>query len=59
MTRRADVVLARFPYARGQGYKVRPAVVIQSDRLNQQIQNTLLAMITDNTRLVGREPTQF
>jgi mRNA-degrading endonuclease toxin of MazEF toxin-antitoxin module len=59
MTRRADVVIARFPYAGGQGYKIRPAVVVQCDRLNQQIQNTLLAMITGNTRLVGREPTQF
>jgi mRNA-degrading endonuclease toxin of MazEF toxin-antitoxin module len=59
VTKRADAVIARFPYAGGQGYKVRPAVVIQCDRLNQQIQNTLLAMITGNTRLVGREPTQF
>jgi mRNA-degrading endonuclease toxin of MazEF toxin-antitoxin module len=59
MIRRADVVIARFPYAGGQGHKVRPAMVIQCDRLNQQIQNTLLAMITGNTRLVGREPTQF
>jgi len=59
VTRRTDVVIARFPYAGGRGYKVRPAVVIQCDRLNQQIQNTLLAMITGNTRLVRSEPTQF
>jgi mRNA-degrading endonuclease toxin of MazEF toxin-antitoxin module len=59
VTRRADVVIARFPYAGGQGYKVRPAVVVQCHRLNQQIHNTLLAMITGNTRLVGREPTQL
>jgi mRNA-degrading endonuclease toxin of MazEF toxin-antitoxin module len=59
MTRRADVVIARFPYVGGRGYKVRPAVVVQCDRLNAQIQNTLLAMITGNTRLVGREPTQL
>jgi mRNA-degrading endonuclease toxin of MazEF toxin-antitoxin module len=38
---------------------VRPAVAVQCDRLNQQIQNTLLVMITGNTSLVGREPTQF
>ncbi len=38
---------------------MRPAVVIQCDRLNNKIQNTLLAMITGNTRLVGVEPTQF
>jgi mRNA-degrading endonuclease toxin of MazEF toxin-antitoxin module len=59
MTRRSDVVIARFPYAGGGGAKVRPAVVVQCDRLNGQIQNTLLAMITGNTSLVGVEPTQL
>jgi mRNA-degrading endonuclease toxin of MazEF toxin-antitoxin module len=34
-------------------------VVVQCDRLNQQIHNTLLVMITGNTALVGVEPTQF
>lgn len=59
MTKRGDVIIARFPYAGGSGSKVRPAVVVQTDRLNIQIQNTLLAMISGNTRLIGREPTQF
>jgi len=59
MTRRADVVIARFPFVGGAGSKVRPAVVVQCDRLNVKIDNTLLAMITSNTRLVGVEPTQF
>jgi mRNA-degrading endonuclease toxin of MazEF toxin-antitoxin module len=59
MTSRADVVIARFPYVGGTGSKVRPAVVIQCDRLNNQIENTLLAMITGNTRLASTEPTQF
>jgi mRNA-degrading endonuclease toxin of MazEF toxin-antitoxin module len=59
MTRRSDVVIARFPYAGGGGSKVRPAVVVQCDRLHGQIQNTLLAMITGNTSLVGVAPTQF
>jgi mRNA-degrading endonuclease toxin of MazEF toxin-antitoxin module len=59
MIRRGDVVIARFPYVGGTGSKVRPAVVVQCDRLNNQIQNTLLAMITGNTTLVGKEPTQF
>jgi mRNA-degrading endonuclease toxin of MazEF toxin-antitoxin module len=53
VTSRTDVVIVRFPYAGGRGHKVRPAVVVQCDRLNQQIQNTLLAMITGNARLVG------
>jgi mRNA interferase MazF len=59
MISRGDVVIARFPYVGGTGSKVRPAVVIQCDRLNNQIDNTLLAMITGNTRLAGNEPTQF
>jgi mRNA-degrading endonuclease toxin of MazEF toxin-antitoxin module len=59
MTARADVVIARFPFVGGAGSKVRPAVVIQCDRLNKKAANTLLAMITGNTRLVGTEPTQF
>lgn len=60
MSHRADVVIARFPYAgSSSGYKVRPAVVVQCDRLNQQIQNTLLAMVTGNTKLANVEPTQF
>jgi mRNA-degrading endonuclease toxin of MazEF toxin-antitoxin module len=56
---RGDVVVATFPYVGGGGSKNRPAVVVQCDRLNRQIENTLLAMVTGNTRLVGREPTQF
>jgi mRNA-degrading endonuclease toxin of MazEF toxin-antitoxin module len=59
MTKRGDVVIVRFPYAGGGGAKVRPAVVVQCDRLNRKIQNTLVAMITGNISLVGVEPTQF
>jgi mRNA interferase MazF len=59
MTRRGDVVVAVFPYVDGSARKNRPAVVVQCDRLNNQIQNTIIAMITGNTSLVGQEPTQF
>ncbi len=59
MIHRADIVVARFPYAGGRGFKVRPAIVVQCDRLNRQIHNTILAMVTGNTRLVHVEPTQF
>lgn len=59
MTSRGDVVIVSFPYVGGGGSKNRPAVVVQCDRLNKQIQNTIVAMITGNTRLVGKEPTQF
>jgi mRNA-degrading endonuclease toxin of MazEF toxin-antitoxin module len=59
MTRRGDVVVAAFAYVGGGGSKNRPAVVVQCDRLNTKLQNTVVAMITGNTRLVGKEPTQF
>ena len=59
MTKRGDVVLARFPYVGGAGSKNRPAVVVKCDRLNGKIRNTVLAMITGNLRLVSTEPTQF
>ena len=59
MIHRADVVIARFPFAGSGGYKVRPAIVVQCDRLNRKIQNTILAMVTGNTKLANVEPTQF
>lgn len=58
MIRRGDVVIADFPFVDG-GSKKRPAVVVQCDTLNGKLANTILAMITGNTRLVGKEPTQF
>jgi mRNA interferase MazF len=59
VTRRGDVVIVAFPYVGGGGSKNRPAIVVQCDRLNGQLRNTVVAMITGNTRLIGREPTQF
>lgn len=59
MIRRGDVVLVAFPYTDGAGGKVRPALVVQADRNNQRLRNTVVAMITGNTRLAEREPTQF
>ncbi len=59
MILRGDVVVAVFPYVGGAKSKNRPAVVVQCDRLNQRLQNTVVAMITGNTRLALREPTQF
>lgn len=59
MTRRGDVVRVQFPYAGGGGGKERPAVVIQTDRLNQRIGSTVVVMVTGNTKRVGAEPTQF
>ncbi len=55
---RGDVVLVDFPYASGGGAKVRPALVIQNDRDNQRLVNTIIVQITSLTRRV-LEPTQL
>ena len=46
---RGDVVLVRFRFSSGTGAKVRPALVLQSDRNNQRLANTIVAMITSTT----------
>jgi mRNA interferase MazF len=57
--RRGDVVIVAFPFATGGGGKNRPAVVIQCDRDNQRLSNTIIAMITGNTTYAQSEPTQL
>jgi len=54
---RGDVVLVDYQYAVGGGAKVRPALVVQNDRDNQHLLNTIIAQITSVTRRVS-EPTQ-
>src|SRR5215510_3352628 len=55
---RGDVVLVDYPYAAGGGTKVRPALVVQNDRDNQRLLNTIVAQITSVTRR-ALEPTQL
>jgi mRNA interferase MazF len=54
---RGDVVIVEFPYADGGRGKKRPALVIQNDHDNRRLANTIVAMISGNTRHAG-EPTQ-
>jgi mRNA interferase MazF len=56
--RRGDVVLVDFPYSAGGGAKVRPALVIQNDRDNLRLVNTIVVQITSITRR-SLEPTQL
>ena len=49
---RSDVVLVDFPYARGSGSKVRPALVVQNDRDNIRLVNTIVCQITGTTHRV-------
>lgn len=55
---RGDVVLVDYPYAAGAGAKVRPVLVIQNDRDNQRLLNTIVVQITSVTRR-ALEPTQL
>jgi len=52
--RRGEVVLVDFPYSDQMGSKVRPALVVQADALNQRLDDTILALITSSRyRSVG------
>lgn len=59
MLRRGDVSLVAFPYTDGSRGKVHPALVVQSDRNNDRLRNTIIAMITGYTKRAGKEPTQL
>ncbi len=56
--KRADIVILDHPYSDGSGSKVRPALVVQNDRDNVRLTNTIVALITRNISRVG-EPTQM
>jgi mRNA-degrading endonuclease toxin of MazEF toxin-antitoxin module len=45
---RGNVVIVDFPFTTGTQSKVRPAVVVRSDRENRQLSKTIIAMITGN-----------
>ena len=53
---RGDVVLVDYPFTTG-GAKVRPALVVQNDRDNARMTNTIVAQISGNTARVN-EATQ-
>jgi mRNA interferase MazF len=46
--KRGDVVIVEFPFTDGRRGKNRPAVVIQNDRDNTRLANTVVAMISGN-----------
>lgn len=56
--RRGDVVLAWYPFATGTGGKRRPCLVVQNDRDNARLTNTVVAQITSNLRAAA-EPTHL
>ena len=59
MIQRGDVVLVRFPYAAGTGAKFRPDLVVQGDKNNRRLHNTIVAAISSNIRLATTEASQL
>jgi mRNA interferase MazF len=55
---RGDIVLVLLPYTDGSGGKLRPAVVVSADSLNQRSRDVVLVPITTNTSQAGIHPTQ-
>ncbi len=55
---RGDVVLVDQPFSTGIGSKVRPVVVVQCDRDNGRLPNTIVAMITKTIHRVDQVDTQ-
>ncbi len=56
---RGDIVLVDFPYSDHTGSKVRPALVVQADFLNQRLDDTILALITSRRRQTLGATTQL
>ena len=56
--RRGDVVLVLYPFASGRGASRRPALVVQNNRDNERLDNTIIAQITTTIRHV-HDPTQL
>src|SRR6186997_2769179 len=56
---RGDVVFVDYPYSDRTGSKVRPCVVVQNDRNNQRLDDTIVVIITSRKRHLATEPTQL
>jgi mRNA interferase MazF len=56
--KRGDVVLLDYPYSDASGSKVRPVLIVQNDRDDQRLTNSIVALITKNVSRV-HEPTQL
>ncbi len=57
--KRGDVVLLPIAFVSGQGSKVRPAVVLQNDRLNTILSSTMIAIVTSTNTRSATEQSQL
>jgi mRNA interferase MazF len=48
--KRGDVLLAYYPFASGAGSSRRPVLVVQSDKENRRLRNTIVVQITSNLK---------
>ena len=53
--KRGDVVLVTFPNSDLRTAKLRPALVVQSDDLDSELSQIVVAMISSNLKRAGRE----
>jgi mRNA interferase MazF len=56
--KRGDVVILDRPFSDGSASKVRPALVVQNDRDNGRLTNTIVALMTRNVSRIA-EPSQL
>jgi mRNA interferase MazF len=56
---RGDVVLLPISFVSGPGTKIRPAVIVQNDRLNGRLNSTIVAVITTTNKRAQIEPSQL
>jgi mRNA interferase MazF len=57
--RRGEVVLVDYLFSDRTGSKVRPCLVVQNDRDNGRLDDTIIAAISTNTARGAGEPTQL
>ncbi len=57
--KRGDTILVNYPFASGTGSKVRPALVVQADRNNSRLENSVIVQITSRIQHAHSEPTQL
>ena len=57
--RRGDVVLVDYPFSDRTGSKVRPCLIVQADRNNQRLDDTIVVTITSRIQRAAAEPTEM
>jgi mRNA interferase MazF len=57
--KRGDIVIVEVFFSDRSGSKVRPALVVQSDFLNQRLTDTIVAVITSSPRRFSGSGTQL